>query len=71
MIETGDANKVKVMSIDDFMNLFFKYDSYKTLRATKPFGSAVNPLTGESDETDYIPVTYYSTTAQRNIQSRK
>lgn len=60
MIETGDANKVKVMSIDDFMNLFFKYDSYKTLRATKPFGSAVNPLTGESDETDYIPVTYYS-----------
>lgn len=58
MVETGASNKVKVLSVSDFFNEFFQYDSYIRLRSLQPFGSAVNPITGRPDSVDYIPVRY-------------
>jgi len=59
MLETGEANKVKVMSVNTFINEFFQYDAYIRLRSSQPFGSALNPMTGEPDTVGYIPVNYY------------
>lgn len=58
MVETGTLNKVKVMSVGDFFNEFFQYDAYIRLRKLQPFGSALNPITGQSDTVGYIPVRY-------------
>lgn len=58
MVETGSLNKVKVMSVGDFFNEFFQYDAYIRLRRLQPFGSAINPITGQSDTVAYIPVHY-------------
>jgi len=58
MVETGTFNKVKVQSASTFFNDFFQYDAYITLRRRQPFGSALNPFTGEPDTATYVPVRY-------------
>jgi hypothetical protein len=58
MVETGDENRVIVISVGNFFNYFFKYDNYNFLRSRRPFGSAINQLTGDQDAVEYIPVVY-------------
>lgn len=58
MVETGKSNKVKVLSVESFLNEFFQYDGYVTLRRAQPFGSALNPFTGKADAVEYVPVHY-------------
>jgi len=58
MVETGELNKVKVLSVAAFFNEFFQYDAYIQLRKLQPFGSAFNPITGQPDTVGYIPVRY-------------
>jgi energy-coupling factor transporter ATP-binding protein EcfA2 len=58
MAEAGEANHIKVMSIDDFQKLFFDFDAYKNARRQVAFGSAINPLTGRRDDSSYIKVNY-------------
>lgn len=58
MIETGNTNKIKILTVESFFNLFFDYNSYFSLRKAQPFGSAFNPFTGEIDQVEYVPVRY-------------
>lgn len=60
MVETGISNKVQVLSVGHFLNLYFNADTYFNVRRAQPFGSALNPFTGSIDETEYIPVRYSS-----------
>jgi energy-coupling factor transporter ATP-binding protein EcfA2 len=46
------------MSIKEFGKKLFNYQDYQYLRLKKPFGSAVNPFSGEIDVTPYAQVTY-------------
>jgi hypothetical protein len=58
MIEAGKENDITVVTFAGFAKQFFDFLQYKTARLNAPFGSAVNPLTGEKDETEYVPVRY-------------
>lgn len=69
MVETGTSNKVSVLSVDHFLNLYFNADTYFNVRRKQPFGSALNPFTGSIDETEYIPVRYSSEDNHANFSA--
>ncbi|NTV66455.1 MAG: hypothetical protein HGB06_02005 [Chlorobaculum sp.] len=58
LVESGKENYIEVMSIKEFGKKLFNYQDYQYLRLKKPFGSAVNPFSGEIDVTPYAQVTY-------------
>jgi len=58
MIESGKDNDITVIAFSGFAKQFFDFPQYETARLNAPFGSAVNPLTGEKDDTEYVPVRY-------------
>jgi hypothetical protein len=58
MKEAGEPSHIRVLSIDDFTKLFFDFSPYHSARMMSPFGSSVNPLTGASDDTEYVHVKY-------------
>lgn len=58
MVEYGRSAGIRVMSIKQFQNDLLNYDAYVSRRLSKPFGSAINPLTGKNDEFKYISVGY-------------
>ncbi len=60
--ETAKASKVTAMSFAEFATQFFDFPTYYNARIAKPFGSAVDPITGALDPYDYVPVRY----ARRN-----
>ena len=55
---TGEGFNVSVFSISDFASKFLGSSQYINERKIAPFGSAVDPNTGESDRTPYIAITY-------------
>ena len=60
-IEEAHSDKssdISVVTFAEFAKQFFDFPQYKTARLSAPFGSAVNPLTGEKDDTEYVPVRY-------------
>jgi hypothetical protein len=58
MAEAGEPHHIKVLSIEDFSRMFFDFERYQGARSRSPFGSAINPITGEQDATEYVPVHY-------------
>ena len=58
MVEAGKDNSITVLTFASFVKHFFDFPQYNFARLNAPFGSAVNPLTGEKDDTDYVPVRY-------------
>ena len=58
LIETGKGHNVEVLSKDDLEKRFFEYARYHFTRASKRFGSAVDPFSGQKDQRPYIPVRY-------------
>ena len=58
MIEAGKAENIKVLSAENFSRIFFDFDTYRSARENVAFGSAVNPITGRKDDSDYVEVTY-------------
>lgn len=58
MREAGAAQNIKVYTFAEFSKLFFDFNAYKIARLQAPFGSAVNPVTGERDDSAYVPVRY-------------
>ena len=71
MVEAGLAASVKVLTIADFTKIFFDFPTYATARLQAPFGSAVNPITGEKDDTDYVPVRYRVDGSQFEIGTKE
>ncbi|WP_341916598.1 hypothetical protein [Polaromonas sp. YR568] len=58
MLDIGKANKIHVLSVRSFAQQAFDFNAYESLRSASPFGSAIDPATGQSDSNTYIPVTY-------------
>ncbi|WP_151343465.1 NACHT domain-containing protein [Rhizobium leguminosarum] len=58
MKEAGAPHHVNVLSYTEYSKLFFDFDQYSVARSAAPFGSAIHPLTGETDDTKYVPVRY-------------
>lgn len=58
MIELGNEAKIKVLSLDGFVSQFFSFKNYDILRNKLPFGSSLNPFSGEKDNTSFVPVGY-------------
>lgn len=58
MHDAAKPHHIQIVSIDEFTKQFFAFDEYQHARVNAPFGSAVDPLTGESDQTEYVPVRY-------------
>ena len=71
MVEAGKPHNINVLSLDDFTKQFFDFDRYRTAREAAAFGSAVNPLTGKKDDTQYVSVTYRVDGAKADISSSK
>jgi hypothetical protein len=57
--ESAASFHVEALSIHEFSQKLFNFDDYHYIRKTKTFGSAVDPITGESDPYEYTPVTYW------------
>jgi hypothetical protein len=58
MIEAAQSSKVTVLSAGQFGALFFHFPRYKEARIAASFGSSIDPLTGNIDKVDYVPVLY-------------
>ncbi len=58
MKDAAKPHHINVLSGDDFGKIFFDFNAYKGTRSQNAFGSSVNPITGESDTSKYIPVRY-------------
>jgi len=54
------ANKLGIaaVSVSEFAATLFEYERYSKSRRSAPFGSAVDPQSGEIDRISYIPVLY-------------
>jgi hypothetical protein len=58
MVNAGKPFHINVRSVAALERSFFDYPSYVAARSALQFGSAVNPLTGEPDNSEYVPVAY-------------
>jgi len=58
MQAVAEDNKLTVLSISQLAALFFEFPRYATARVSAAFGSSIDPLTGDTDKTDYVPVSY-------------
>lgn len=58
MRSTGDAQKIHVMSGEEFQNEYFEYSSYLYVRKQRPFGSLINLETGNPENNVYTEVSY-------------
>lgn len=58
LVASGDAVNVGVFSLASFASKFVGTKQYLFARSQRPFGSAVNPDTGEADTAKYTPILY-------------
>lgn len=58
MRQSGEAQRIKVMSGIEFENEYFQYDNYIFSRKQGQFGSLINMDTGRPEENYYIRVAY-------------
>lgn len=56
--ESGEGMNVDVHTLKSFANKFLGSELYINERLKYPFGSAVNPDSGEKDKSSYIPICY-------------
>ena len=60
MKSVRQATNIEVMGISDFKLLFLPFDAYHAARSKASFGSAIDPLTGAKDTTNYVSVSFLS-----------
>jgi hypothetical protein len=58
MRSAGQKINIDVISLDDFQARFLPFDQYIAARSLVPFGSAIDPDTGEKDKTKYVFVSF-------------
>jgi hypothetical protein len=71
MIDLGKASRINVLSIDEFSKLAFDFKSYAQNRSDYPFGSAINPNTGDPDNHSYIPVEYLNESERKKFNTKE
>jgi hypothetical protein len=59
IVETAKGSFVEAMTIHQFAERLFNFNNYLYFRKEKTFGSAVDPLTGNNDNYNYVPVNYF------------
>jgi hypothetical protein len=67
MLDIAKAHKIQVMSVGRFASQAFDFERYESIRSAVPFGSAIDPVTGEPDANSYIPVTYLAEDRGRSV----
>lgn len=70
MRDAGKEQNIHVLSFDEFSKQFFDFPTYSSARILAPFGSSINPLTGEADDTKYVPVRYLVDGKKDDISSK-
>lgn len=60
LYDSGRENDVSVYTPQEFYSKFLGANQYIFERRTRPFGSAVDPDSGETDKSSYVPISYYS-----------
>ncbi|NYT42030.1 NACHT domain-containing protein [Sphingomonas sp. R-74633] len=58
LVAIAETGGVLVLSVSSFAAMLIEYDKYFRARQAAPFGSAVDPQTGEIDRIAYVPVQY-------------
>jgi hypothetical protein len=58
LVETGEAHNVGVLSLSSFASKYIGSREYLNLRQRAPFGSAVDPDTGDIDPKPYTAISY-------------
>jgi hypothetical protein len=71
MFDAGKPQHIKVFDVESFSRIFFDFESYRLVRDSAPFGSAVNPTTGVKDDSDYVPVKYVSNSSTEEFDTRE
>ena len=51
---TASGNRIIALSVDQLEKQFIDYAAYQYVRNLKPFGSAVDPFSGEKDTLPYV-----------------
>jgi hypothetical protein len=69
MVEAAKPHHIRVLSIATFASTFFDFEAYRIARLETPFGSAVNPLTGKKDDSDYVPVKYVVDSSKQEVET--
>lgn len=64
MRDAGKEQHIHVLSFEEFSKQFFDFITYSSARKKSPFGSSINPITGDADDTKYVPVKY-------NVEGKK
>jgi hypothetical protein len=59
IIETAKGEYVEAMTVHQFAERLFNFNNYLFFRKEKTFGSAVDPITGDNDTCNYVPVKYF------------
>jgi hypothetical protein len=67
MVEAAETVPATIAKVDSFAALFIEYERYRIARLTYPFGSAVNPQDGTTDDTRYVNVNYVSKKDNRDV----
>ncbi|WP_137156379.1 NACHT domain-containing protein [Rhizobium sp. FKL33] len=70
MKDAGKDHNIHVVSFEEFSKQFFDFNTYGSARSSAPFGSSINPLTGQADETKYVPVRYLVDGKKGDISSK-
>ena len=58
MRAVGQKINIDVISLHEFQNRFLPFDTYSEKRRAAPFGSAIDPDTGNKDSTKYVLVSF-------------
>lgn len=67
MTDIARPHRIQVMSVKTFSSQAFDFGAYESIRKEAPFGSAIDPVTGEPDANVYIPVTYLAENSTRSV----
>jgi len=65
MLQEGDGVNIDVISSNQLAASFIEYERYRSARTAYPFGSAVDPKTGDLDTIQYVPVSYVDRATSR------
>lgn len=68
MRNTASSAKISLLSIDEFESYLFDFNRYSSVRMSRPFGSAVDPISGNPDRVNYTPVSYELTQSHKTIE---
>ena len=58
MRAVGQKINIDVISAQEFQARLLPFDSYDAIRKTVPFGSAIDPETGQKDTANYVSVSF-------------